>query len=273
MPASVTFDFEGAPAIVTGAAGGIGSAISRGFARSNASVALVDLPGERLDSLARELEGTGAPVLAVAADLNDPASAPAIVERTEAHFGRPPTILVNNAGTGSHSAPEDLSLEEWEKVLRLDLTGYFLMAQAFGRNLIKHKLPGSIVSTSSTCAGPGAMGRGNFVYSIAKAGVNHMTKELAIEWGAFGIRANAIQPSQVDSPAMRTWMEDIDSDGGRLGDKFERGVPLGRLVTQEDMEGPVLFLSSPAAGMVTGTMVPVDGGNLSANVASTIRGR
>lgn len=272
MTSRVEFEFAGAPVIVTGAAGLIGSAISRGFARSGASVALADLPGERLERFAAELADTGAPVLAVDADLTDPTSAPAIVERVEARFG-PPTMLVNNAGRGSHMMPEETTLDEWSQVLQLNLTGYFLMAQAFGRNLIKHHLPGSIVSVSSTCAGPGAMGRGNFVFSVSKAGVNHMTKELAIEWGAFGIRANAIQPSQVDSPGMRAWMESTDLDGGRLGDKFEHGVPLGRLVTAEDIVGPVLFLSSPAAAMVTGSILPVDGGNLSANVASTIRGR
>lgn len=272
MPSGVDFRFDGAPAIVTGAAGQIGSAVARGFARGGARVALVDLPGERLDRVERELAATGAQALAVAADLTDPASAPSIIERVQARFGVP-TILFNNAGRGSHQPPEETTLEEWSAVLQLNLTGYFLMAQAFARNLIAHRLPGSIVSTSSTCAGPGAMGRGNFVYSISKAGVNHMTKELAIEWGAYGIRANAIQPSQVDSPGMRTWMEDIDIDGRRLGDKFEHGVPLGRLITPEDLVGPVLFLSSPAAAMVTGSILPVDGGNLSANVASTIRGR
>lgn len=272
MPAEVEFRFDGSPAIVTGAAGLIGSAIARAFARSGASVALVDLPGERLERFESELCGTGARVMAVAADLTDPASAPSIVDRVEARFGVP-TILVNNAGRGSHQIPEETTLQEWSEVLQLNLTGYFLMAQAFGRKLIAHHLPGSIVNISSTCAGPGAMGRGNFVFSVSKAGVNHMTKELAIEWGAFGIRANAIQPSQVDSPGMRAWMEDIDLDGGRLGDKFEHGVPLGRLVKPEDIAEPVLFLSSPAAGMVTGSVLPVDGGNLSANVASTIRGR
>jgi NAD(P)-dependent dehydrogenase (short-subunit alcohol dehydrogenase family) len=272
MPSEVEFRFDGTPAIVTGAAGLIGSAIARAFASSGASVALVDLPGERLDRFEAELSATGAKVLGVGADLTDPASAPSIVERVEDRFGVP-MILVNNAGRGSHQIPEETTLEEWSGVLQLNLTGYFLMAQAFGRNLIAHHLPGSIVSISSTCAGPGAMGRGNFVFSVSKAGVNHMTKELAIEWGALGIRANAIQPSQVDSPGMRAWMEDTDLDGGRLGDKFENGVPMGRLVKPEDIAGPVLFLSSPAAGMVTGSVLPVDGGNLSANVASTIRRR
>jgi NAD(P)-dependent dehydrogenase (short-subunit alcohol dehydrogenase family) len=272
MTAEVEFRFDGAPAIVTGAAGLIGSALSRGFARSGAAVALVDLPGERLDDLATELTEGGARVLAVPADLCDPASATSIVQQVEDRFGVP-TILINNAGRGSHTYPEDVTMEEWSAVMTLNLTGYFLMAQAFGRNLIRNHLPGSIVSVSSTCAGPGAMGRGNFTFSVSKAGVNHMTKELAIEWGAFGIRANAIQPSQVDSPGMRAWMEDTDLDGGRLGDKFENGVPMGRLVKPEDIAGPVLFLSSPAAGMVTGSVLPVDGGNLSANVASTIRRR
>jgi NAD(P)-dependent dehydrogenase (short-subunit alcohol dehydrogenase family) len=178
-------------------------------------------------------------------------------------------MLFNNAGTGSHTMPEDLGLDEWSAVLRLNLTGYFLMAQAVGRQMIAKKIPGRIVNTSSTC-GSSAMGRGNFVYSISKAGVLHFTKELALEWGHFGIRVNAIQPSQVDAPSMRKWMEEASLDGETLGYKFLNGVPMNRLVTADDMVGPVCFLLSSASAMVTGLAVPVDGGNLICNVASTV---
>jgi NAD(P)-dependent dehydrogenase (short-subunit alcohol dehydrogenase family) len=192
------------------------------------------------------------------ADVREPSQVTDLVSDVCGRFGSV-EMLFNNAGTGSHTLPEDLGLDEWSAVLRLNLTGYFLMAQAVGRQMIDKKIAGRIVNTSSTCG------------STAMAGVLHFTRELALEWGHFGIRVNAIQPSQVDAPAMRTWMEDVSLDGETLGFKFLNGVPMNRLVTAEDMVGPVCFLLSSASAMVTGLALPVDGGNLICNVASTVR--
>jgi len=125
------------------------------------------------------------------------------------------------------------------------------MAQAVGRQMIDKKIAGRIVNTSSTC-GARRWAAATLSYSISKAGVLHFTRELALEWGHFGIRVNAIQPSQVDAPAMRTWMDDVSLDGETLGYKFLNGVPMNRLVTAEDMVGPVCFLLSSASAMVTG---------------------
>ncbi len=263
----IDFQFGNETAIVTGAAGGIGSAVCRGLVASGARVAMVDVNADALAALAAQLPADR--VMTAVVDVREPAQVTALVEDVCRRFGSV-EMLFNNAGTGSHTLPEDLDMEEWSAVLRLNLTGYFLMAQAVGRQMIDKKIPGRIVNTSSTC-GSSAMGRGNFVYSISKAGVLHFTKELALEWGHHGIRVNAIQPSQVDAPAMRTWMEDMSLDGETLGYKFLNGVPLNRLVTADDMVGPVCFLLSSASAMVTGTAIPVDGGNLMCNVASTVR--
>ena len=263
----INFQFDNETAIVTGAAGGIGSAVSRGLVASGARVALVDVNGDALAALAAELPAER--VMVAVADVREPSQVTDLVSDVCGRFGSV-EMLFNNAGTGSHTLPEDLGLDEWSAVLRLNLTGYFLMAQAVGRQMIDKKIAGRIVNTSSTC-GSTAMGRGNFVYSISKAGVLHFTRELALEWGHFGIRVNAIQPSQVDAPAMRTWMEDVSLDGATLGFKFLNGVPMNRLVTAEDMVGPVCFLLSSASAMVTGLALPVDGGNLICNVASTVR--
>jgi NAD(P)-dependent dehydrogenase (short-subunit alcohol dehydrogenase family) len=263
----IDFKFNDETAIVTGAAGGIGSAVSRGLIRSSARVALVDMQGERLDALAADLPADR--VMSVVADVREPSEVERLVSAVCRRFGSV-EMLFNNAGAATHTLPEDLTLEEWSAILRLNLTGYFLMAQAVGRQMIAKKIPGRIVNTSST-AGSSAMGRGNFVYSIAKAGVLHFTRELALEWGHYGIRVNAIQPSQVDAPSMRQWMEETSLDGETLGYKFLNGVPLNRLVTAEDIVGPVCFLLSSASAMITGVGLPVDGGNLICNVVSTVR--
>jgi NAD(P)-dependent dehydrogenase (short-subunit alcohol dehydrogenase family) len=263
----IDFQFNNETAIVTGAAGGIGSAVSRGLVASGARVALVDVNAGALETLAASMPAER--VMTAVVDVREPSEVEGLVSQVCDHFGSV-EMLFNNAGAGSHTLPEDLTLEEWSAVMRLNLTGYFLMAQAVGRQMIAKKIPGRIVNTSSTC-GSTAMGRGNFVYSISKAGVLHFTRELALEWGHFGIRVNAVQPSQVDAPSMRTWMEDVSLDGETLGYKFLHGVPMNRLVTHEDMVGPVCFLLSSASAMVTGTALPVDGGNLICNVASTVR--
>jgi NAD(P)-dependent dehydrogenase (short-subunit alcohol dehydrogenase family) len=263
----IDFQFNNETAIVTGAAGGIGAAVCRGLVASGARVALVDINEDALSRLAAELPADR--VMTAVADVREPDAVQALVDRACDRFGSV-EMLFNNAGTGSHTLPEDLGLDEWSEVLRLNLTGYFLMAQAVGRQMIAKNIPGRIVNTSSTVAGS-AMGRGNFVYGISKTGVLSLTKELALEWGHFGIRVNAIQPSQVDSPAMREWMQEVSLDGETLAHKFLKGVPMGRLVTAQDMVGPVCFLLSSASAMVTGVALPVDGGNLACNVAATVR--
>jgi NAD(P)-dependent dehydrogenase (short-subunit alcohol dehydrogenase family) len=129
---------------------------------------------------------------------------------------------------------------------------------------------GSIINTASTC-GVRAMGRGNFAFSIAKAGVIQMTRELAIEWGHFGIRVNAIAPCQLDTPGVLSMLDWDDPSGTTLGERVLNGIPLGRLATVDDMVGPVVFLASDAAAMVSGVLLPIDGANLAANAAGTIR--
>ena len=112
------------------------------------------------------------------------------------------------------------------------------MAQAVGRHMIQRGIRGAIVMTSSTCAML-AMGRGNFAYSISKADVNHLTCELALEWGFFGIRVNAVEPCQVDAPSMDDLLSRDDPSGTGLRQRVLGGIPLGRLATADDMAGPV----------------------------------
>lgn len=263
------FSLTGKTAIVTGGGGLIGTAIAKGMAGQGADVVVVDINGRAATAVADELDSAGAKAYAITGDVSTPEGVTDVVDQAVAAVGDI-HVLVNNAGRGSHNFPEDISYEEWSAVFQLDLTGYFLMAQAVGRHMLDRNIAGAIVMTSSTC-GHVAMGRGNFAFSIAKAGVNQLVRELALEWGFAGIRVNAIAPCQVDAPSMDALLAQSDPSGTDLRQRVLSGIPLGRLARAEDMAGPAVFLASDAAAMVTGTVLAVDGGNLASNAASSIR--
>ena len=162
------FDLTGRHAVVTGAGGAIGGAVSVGLAQKGASVVLVDIREEPLLEAAAEVEKYGKAVVVVG-DTTRPASAAAIVEQATRALPQV-DIVFNNVGAGSHTVPELQTFEEFEDNLRINLTGSFLIAQGFGRGMIDAGIRGSIINTASTC-GVHAMGRGNFGFSIAKAGV------------------------------------------------------------------------------------------------------
>ena len=183
-------------------------------------------------------------------------------------FGAP-DILVNNAAQGIHTPPQDTSLDEWNRVLGTSLTGYFLNAREFSKLVLAAKKPAAIVNISSI-AGSSAIGRGNFAYSTAKGGVNQFTKELAIEWAKSGIRVNAIQPCSVNTPGWRKWVETEGEKAKALTTLLVRGIPMGRVAEPEDIANAVHFLASDGAAMITGAILPVDGGNLSYNAGGTL---
>ncbi len=263
MAEPTTLRLDGRVAIVTGAAGLIGSALAAGFAANGATTVLVDVNAAGLDRVAGDIPG---PTVAMTCDLTDEAAIGALVASVVEKFGAV-DILVNNAGGNHRMLPHQITREHWERLLSLNLTAPFLLSQAVGRHMISRRR-GVIINVTSTC-GCSGMGRGNFAFSIAKAGLNAMTRELALEWGASGVRVNAIAPSQVDSPGMREWMAEPGANGQTMGERLLAGVPLGRLTTAADIVGPALFLASDAAAMVTGLVVPVDGGNLTVNAVGT----
>jgi NAD(P)-dependent dehydrogenase (short-subunit alcohol dehydrogenase family) len=262
------FDLSGRHAVVTGAGGAIGGAVSVGLARRGATVVLVDVREEPVRRVAEEVERYGKAVVVVG-DTSRPEGAAAIIEETAKAVPQV-EILFNNVGGGSHVLPELMTFDEFSDNLRVNLHSSFLIAQGFGRRMIEGGVRGSIINTASTC-GVRAMGRGNFAFSIAKAGVIQMTRELAIEWGHFGIRVNAIAPCQLDTPGVLSMLDWDDPSGTTLGERVLNGIPLGRLATVDDMVGPVVFLASDAAAMVSGVLLPIDGANLAANAAGTIR--
>ena len=262
------FDLSGRVAVVTGAASGLGRAIAAGLATYGAAVFAADVNEAGLQETVARIRGAGGKAQGTRCDVSDEAAVAALFLAVDAAMGRV-DILVNDAFTPVERAqPQDFPLDAWQRSISVNLTGQFLCAREAGRRMIAQGAGGSIVNISSI-AGSSGIGRGNFVYSVTKHGVNGLTRELAIEWARYGIRVNAIQPCQFLTPAVRTWIE-ATPDPRAITEQFLKGIPLDRMGDPErDIVGPVVFLASDAASMVTGTLLPVDGGNLAFNAGGS----
>jgi NAD(P)-dependent dehydrogenase (short-subunit alcohol dehydrogenase family) len=258
-------DVSGRVAVVTGAGGGLGTAICAGLAEHGADVALIDVDLETLENSAAGVREHGRRALVLNSDASDEASVADAFRRIDETFGHV-DILVNLAYTPLFGAPEDLTLEVWERAFAINVTSYFLCCREAGRRMIAQGRGGTIMNMCSIC-GTSAVGRGSFPYSMAKGGIAMMTKELAVEWARHGIRVNAIQPCQFLTPGLRARLDDPAL--GAIRDKFLSGIPLNRLGEPHEMVGPVMFLVSDASSMVTGVLLPVDGGNLAMNAGGT----
>ena len=169
-------------------------------------------------------------------------------------------ILVNCAGIPQHNPAEDTPVEVWDRVLDINLRGTFLCCQAAARVMLP-KQKGVIINFSSI-AGFVGVGRGANAYCASKGGINTLTKQLALEWADRGIRVNAIAPCQFMTPGLKAVMAKPQFDPEKLMQTWESNIPLGRVGEPEEIVGPVLFLASDASSMVTGVVLPVDGGYL-----------
>ena len=248
------FRLDGQVALITGATGGLGSAMARAFAAAGAHLAIADLPArqEEAGRLAHDLQTAhGVRAAAVPIDVTSVASIDAAIARAERDLGLL-DVLVANAGIAIRKPALDLTEDDWDRVLDVDLKGVFFSCQAAGRRMVPRRR-GSIVAIASQNGVIGYYERA--AYCAAKAGVINLARVLALEWAASGVRVNAIGPTFVETaltlpslsnPAMR---EDI-----------LRRIPLGRLGTPEEVANAVLFLASPAASLITGTCLLVDGG-------------
>jgi len=239
-------------ALVTGASYGIGAACALALARDNCDVAVADLREDMLAETAAAVEAAGARVLRVALDVTDQGSVEAGFARVVEAFGRV-DVLVNNAGVPLSKSALETSREEWERVLAVNLTGAFFVCQQMGRHLVATKRPGCIVNLASTFS---FIATPSFAaYSVAKAGVAHMTKMLAIEWAEHNIRVNAIAPGSTETPTRVP----VLGDPARR-DFFINRIPLRRFGRPDEMAAAVRYLASEEASYITGQTLLLDGG-------------
>jgi NAD(P)-dependent dehydrogenase (short-subunit alcohol dehydrogenase family) len=273
MPSSTQdnlFDLNGRVALITGAGanGGIGHALALGFSRYGAVVIAADIDEAGAKTTTQKITEQGGRAISFTCDISNPEQVDALFAAVDAHYDKL-DILVNVPYTlPSRVRPHELKLNDWHKTLEVNLTGYFLCSQGAIQRMISQGTGGSIVNISSI-AGVSALGRGNFPYSISKAGVNQMTRELAIEYAAQGIRVNAIAPAQVATETFKRNMLGDPRFNATLRPRLMAGIPLNRFLEPEDFVGPAIFLSSAAAAAVTGVILPVDGGNLALNAGGS----
>jgi len=239
-------------ALVTGASYGIGAAVALGLARDGFDVAVTDLDANALANTVAGIEAIGGRAAAVALDLRSQDSVEAGFAAAAAAFG-PLDLLVNNAGVPMTRPAVEITRAEWDLALAVNLSGAFFMCQQMGRHLIAERRPGLIVSLAST---HGTVGFPNVVgYGVAKAGISHMTRILAIEWAPHGIRVNAIAPGTTETESRAPML----ADPARRETMLDR-IPLRRFGTAEEMAGAVRYLASPIAGYITGQVLLLDGG-------------
>ena len=253
MTAYPDFGLDGMSALVTGAARGLGRAISLALANAGADVALGLRRAEDAEDLAAEIVAMGRRSMRVQMDVLDAAQITAAVNAVVESFGGI-DILVNNAGLGPPETPvEDATELDFDLTFDLNVKGLFLTSQAVGRVMIAQG-SGKIVNLSSQ-AGFIAL-PGEAIYCASKAAVSHLTKCLAVEWGRYGINVNAVAPTFIKTPGTAPALSDPDF----ASDVLERIAGLHRVGEPVDVAGAVVYLASPAASLVTGTTLMVDGG-------------
>ena len=251
---SSLFDLTGKTALVTGASRGLGRAMSLALARAGCDVALNARSVEPLEAVSREIRALGRKSLVVPADVSDEQKVKAVVEMTQKTFGRI-DVLINNAGIWKAGYLVRLTSEDWQEVLRVNLTGVFLMAKAVAKVMLKQR-SGKIINLSSIQAFRGTPQ--SMAYAAAKAAVIQMTRVSAIELGPAGIQVNAIAPGFFATDMTNLYQEDKEKK--EILENYVARIPLRRHGLPEDLEGTAVFLASRASDHITGQVIVVDGG-------------
>jgi NAD(P)-dependent dehydrogenase (short-subunit alcohol dehydrogenase family) len=260
------FDLTGRTVLITGGGGALGSAIGLGLSQVGAEVIIADINLENASRVADKIESAGGVAHAFEGDLSKESEVEELFAKIDKIASL--NILVNAISAPQNRfSPDLMPLKDWEKTITDDLTSFFLTSRAAAQRMIKSGKGGSIVNFSSI-AGATSLGRGSVAYGAAKAGVIQLTRDCSFEWAHHGIRVNSILPCQFDNSGWDAYRK--DPARAKLVERVTSGIPMGRFGNPEEMVGPVLFLVSDAASMVTGIAMPVDGGNLAMNPGGSI---
>jgi NAD(P)-dependent dehydrogenase (short-subunit alcohol dehydrogenase family) len=246
------FDLQGRTALVTGAARGLGRAISLALAHAGADIALglrnVNTGGD----LVREIQELGRKALPLQMDMSKLDQISAAINQAAAHFGKL-DILVNNAGIAPDNLAENVTEKDFDATLAINLKGTFFASQAAGRIMIRQKY-GRIINMSSQ-AGFAALPTES-IYCMTKAGIAHLTKCLAVEWGKYNITVNAVAPTFIHTPGTEEYLSVPEN----RTDTVERIAALHRIGEPMEVAGAVVFLACDAASLITGHTMLIDGG-------------
>jgi 3-oxoacyl-[acyl-carrier protein] reductase len=249
-PLKIGLDLSGATALVTGAGRGIGRGIALALASAGADVAINDFADEAAcAAVVAEVEALGRKGLVVMGDVSDEEQVNAMVERVETELGAL-TVVVNNAGITRDNVVMMMDPADFDSVIATHLRGTFLVSKAAARRMFRRRT-GCIINVSSVVGRRGNAGQAN--YAAAKAGIIGLTKSLAKELGARGVRVNAIAPGYIDTPMTQALPEETRQ-------MIVDATPLKAIGTTDDVAMAVVYLASPAARFVTGVTLPVDGG-------------
>ncbi len=246
------FDLSGKISIVTGAGRGIGRHIALGYAHAGSHVVVCSRTRSELDALAGELRACGVEALAIACDVTRHEEVAALVRETLEHFGRI-DVLVNNAGMTVKKPALEYLPEDWERVIALNLSGVFYVAQAVGRQMVRQG-GGRIINISSVAARTALTG--SVAYCASKGGVNMITRVLAAEWAEHGVLVTGLAPAYTETPLVKALTDRMPA----FADRVRARTPLGRLARPEEMVGTAIYLASEASTYVTGETIYVDGG-------------
>jgi NAD(P)-dependent dehydrogenase (short-subunit alcohol dehydrogenase family) len=249
--ADVSFSIDGQVALVTGATGGIGSDLALVLARAGARIGVAGRRGSRVGEVVDAIRAAGGEAAPIEMDLSDRASIETAVADVVRAFGRI-DVLVNNAGLGTNHDAIDATEEEWDELFAVNVRGLFFTSQSAARRMIDQG-SGRIINMASQAGLVGI--RRHAAYSASKAAVIGLTRVLALEWAPHGLTVNAVAPTWVYTPGTAARLD----DPAFLASVLER-IPIGRVATTADIAAAVIYLASPAAAMVTGTVLTVDGG-------------
>lgn len=248
------FKLDNKIAVVTGAARGIGLAICEALAEAGARVVLTDMNRELLDSAVKMLSEKGYPVEGELLDVTDQVAVQRVHDAIVARHGRV-DVLVNNAGIAISNHPaETMADEVWKKVIDVNLNGVFWCCRAFGKGMLERG-SGSIVNVGSMSGFIVNRPQEQANYNASKAAVHHLTRSLAAEWGARGVRVNSVAPTYIDTEMNAYVYKDAEMYRHWVG-----GTPMNRLGRVDEVASVALFLASDASSLMTGSIVLADGG-------------